>query len=48
MLTGAGAQLDTIANDRHAYGIFAAFAEFEREPITERSRAGLAAAWVRG
>ena len=45
VLTGAGAQIDTTtANGRLAFGIFAAFAEFERELITERTRAGLAAA----
>lgn len=49
VLTGAGAQIDTTtANGRLAFGIFAAFAEFERELITERTRAGLAAARARG
>lgn len=45
VLTGAGAQIDTTtANGRLAFGIFAAFAEFERELIAERTQAGLAAA----
>ena len=49
VLAGAGAQIDTTtANDRLAFGIFAAFAEFERELIAERTRAGLAAARARG
>jgi DNA invertase Pin-like site-specific DNA recombinase len=49
VLTGAGAQIDTTtANGRLAFGIFAAFAEFERELITERTRAGLATARARG
>ena len=49
MLTGAGAQIDTTtANGRLAFGIFAAFAEFERELIAERTQAGLAAARARG
>ena len=49
VLTGAGAQIDTTtANGRLAFGIFAAFAEFERELITERTQAGLAAARARG
>jgi len=49
VLTGAGAQIDTTtANGRLAFGIFAAFAEFERELIGERTRAGLAAARARG
>ena len=49
VLTGAGAQIDTAtANGRLAFGIFAAFAEFERELIAERTVAGLAAARARG
>jgi DNA invertase Pin-like site-specific DNA recombinase len=45
VLAGAGAQIDTTtANGRLAFGIFAAFAEFERELIAERTMAGLAAA----
>ena len=40
VLTGAGAQIDTTtANGRLAFGIFAAFAEFAREP--ERRIVGL-------
>jgi DNA invertase Pin-like site-specific DNA recombinase len=49
VLAGAGAQIDTTtANGRLAFGIFAAFAEFERELIVERTAAGLAAARARG
>ncbi len=49
MLAGAGAQIDTTtANGRLAFGIFAAFSEFERELIAERTQAGLAAARARG
>ena len=49
VLAGAGAQIDTTtANGRLFFGIFAAFAEFERELIAERTRAGLAAARARG
>jgi DNA invertase Pin-like site-specific DNA recombinase len=49
VLTGAGAQIDTTtANGRLAFGIFAAFAEFERELVAERTHAGLAAARARG
>lgn len=49
VLTGAGAEIDTTtANGRLAFGIFAAFAEFERELIAERTQAGLAAARARG
>src|SRR5512144_2476138 len=43
VLAGAGAQIDTnTANGRLAFGIFAAFAEFERELIADRTQAGLA------
>lgn len=49
VLAGAGAQIDTTtANGRLAFGIFGAFAEFERELIAERTHAGLAAARARG
>lgn len=49
MLAGAGAEIDTTTvNGRLAFGIFAAFAEFERELIAERTQAGLAAARARG
>jgi DNA invertase Pin-like site-specific DNA recombinase len=49
VLTGAGAAIDTTtANGRLFFGVFAAFAEFERELIAERTRAGLAAARARG
>ena len=49
VLAGAGAQIDTTtANGRLAFGIFAAFSEFERELIAERTAAGLAAARARG
>lgn len=49
VLAGAGAQIDTTtANGRLCFGIFAALAEFERELIVERTRAGLAAARARG
>lgn len=40
VLTGAGAQIDTTtANARLAFGIFAVFAEFERELVAERTNA---------
>jgi DNA invertase Pin-like site-specific DNA recombinase len=49
VLAGAGAQIDTTtANGRLCFGIFGALAEFERELIAERTRAGLSAARARG
>lgn len=49
VLTGHGASIDTTtANGRLVFGIFAALAEFERELISERTKAGLKAARVRG
>lgn len=45
VLTGEGAMIDTTtASGRLMFGIFAALAEFERELIVERTRAGIAAA----
>jgi DNA invertase Pin-like site-specific DNA recombinase len=45
----SGAEIDTTtANGRLVFGIFAALAEFERELIKERTRAGLLAARARG
>lgn len=49
VLTGHGADIDTsTATGKLVFGIFAALAEFERELISERTLAGLAAARARG
>lgn len=49
VLSGQGANIDTVtASGKLVFGIFAALAEFERELIVERTRAGLAAARARG
>ena len=49
MLAAQGANIDTTtANGRLVFGIFATLAEFERELIVERTRAGLASARARG
>jgi DNA invertase Pin-like site-specific DNA recombinase len=49
VLTGHGATIDTTSpSGKLVFGIFAALAEFERELIIERTKAGLAAARVRG
>ncbi len=49
VLAGEGAAIDTTtANGRLMFGFFAALAEFERELIVERTKAGLASARVRG
>ena len=49
VLTGQGAAIDTTTPaGKLIFGIFAALAEFERELITERTRAGLVAARARG
>lgn len=49
ILAGCGAHIDTTTpSGRMAFGLFATLAEFERELIKERTRAGLVAARARG
>jgi DNA invertase Pin-like site-specific DNA recombinase len=49
VLTGQGAAIDTTTpSGKLVFGIFAALAEFERELISERTKAGLVAARARG
>jgi DNA invertase Pin-like site-specific DNA recombinase len=49
VLNGQGAAIDTTTPaGKLIFGIFAALAEFERELIAERTKAGLAAARARG
>src|SRR6188472_3415979 len=49
VLTGHGASIDTTsASGKLVFGIFAALAEFERELIIERTKAGMASARARG
>jgi DNA invertase Pin-like site-specific DNA recombinase len=49
VLAGQGANINTTtANGKLIFGIFAALAEFERELIRERTKAGLEAARARG
>lgn len=49
VLTGQGAAVDTTtAQGKLVFGIFAALAEFERELISERTKAGLESARARG
>jgi hypothetical protein len=49
VLTGQGASIDTTTpSGELVFGIFASLAEFERDLISERTRAGLASARARG
>ena len=49
VLTGHGVSIDTTTPaGKLIFGIFAALAEFERDLITERTRAGLVSARARG
>ena len=49
VLAVEGANIDTAApNDRLMFGVFAALAEFERELVVERTKAGLTVARARG
>jgi DNA invertase Pin-like site-specific DNA recombinase len=49
VMTGQGAQIDTTTpHGRLVFGFFAALAEFERDLISERTKAGLASARSRG
>ena len=49
VLSGHGASIDTTSpSGKLVFGIFAALAEFERELIVERTKAGMAAARARG
>ncbi|AIK96313.1 recombinase family protein [Candidatus Odyssella acanthamoebae] len=49
VLTGQGAQIDTTTpHGKLVFGMFAALAEFERELIVDRTKAGLEAARARG
>lgn len=49
VLTGHGAAIDTTTSSgKLVFGIFAALAEFERELISERTKAGLVSARARG
>jgi hypothetical protein len=49
VLTGQGASIDTtFPGGKLVFGIFAALAEFKRELIIERTKAGMAAARARG